>query len=618
MARSPIRRLVERGIEAGADYIPDVVEGPLRGIMNMPDLAAKPPKSMAVRTTPTPAPKTTTTRKTTTRKKPVVKALPPPPPPPLALPAPGPGLPEFAAKPRGGQWWADQYFEGSNVSPEEAARQGALSLALTRWVPEGEGVVNAGQQITETPAQKWLERALTKYYKNEFGTPEDPLRDLAARGLHYDPDMTPERWQQTVNDYLMEDTIGDITLPNMLFDKNAYPGVGDEFTTEARMAMPWLAKQPVTDKLYGISGGGLDLSHFTDEFLNALNDAEAVGLPADFAVRPESLARMTFPQAVERVGRINQFRAKEMERAALSNLDSPAVQTFKEYAENNPMGLRWTELRQPENIETPEFQIANQSFTQRGLRIGDKYYEVPFDVKTGSADYEGVARDIARREALEKALKYEGDTMGHCVGGYCPDVMSGRSRIFSLRDAKGEPHVTIETAPNKYPDIPIELADKWADEIWNEAQAKGLTGSALEAYDRAEYRNRVNAWRADNANRQDIIQIKGKQNRAPKDDYLPFVQDFVKSGQWGNVGDLGNTGLVKLPDGRYITQQQLQEGVARKFNIDPSEVSAEQPRYYEGLMQANWNAYAPHFEGFAIGGRVDRNRCFSRHPMSAR
>jgi hypothetical protein len=42
MARSPIRRLVERGIEAGADYIPDVVEGPLRGIMNMPDLAAKP------------------------------------------------------------------------------------------------------------------------------------------------------------------------------------------------------------------------------------------------------------------------------------------------------------------------------------------------------------------------------------------------------------------------------------------------------------------------------------------------------------------------------------------------------------------------------------------------
>jgi hypothetical protein len=488
-------------------------------------------------------------------------------------------LPEFAAKPRGGQWWADRDFDGSNVSPEEAARQGALSLALTRWVPEGEGVVNAGQQITETPAQKWLERALTKYYKNEFGTPEDPLRDLAARGLHYDPDMTPERWQQTVKDFILEDTIGDITLPNMLFDKNAYPGVGDEFTTEARMAMPWLAKQPVTDKLYGISGGGLDLSHFTDEFLNALNDAEPIGLPADLAVRPESLARMTFPQAVERVGRINQFRAKEMERAALDAQNNPVTHVFKEYADDNPMGLRWVEMAPPK---------------------GD-----------GPTNYDA-------EEELAKALKYEGDTMGHCVGGYCPDVMSGRSRIFSLRDAKGEPHVTIETAPNKYPDIPIELADKWADEIWNEAQAKGLTGSALEAYDRAEYRNRVNAWRADNANRQDIIQIKGKQNRAPKDDYLPFVQDFVKSGQWGNVGDLGNTGLVRLPDGRYITQSQYDEARARAMSeLLPGQVAMSQRP--EGTVYAdNWDNVAPYFEGYAIGGRVDRNRCFSRHPMSAR
>jgi len=563
--------------------------------------AAKAAKKAASSLTVAPRPK----------PKPVVKALPPPPPPPLALPAPGPGLPEFAAKPRGGQWWADRDFDGSNVSPEEAARQGALSLALTRWVPEGEGVVNAGQQITETPAQKWLERALTKYYKNEFGTPEDPLRDLAARGLHYDPDMTPEKWKATVDSYLMEDPIGSIMFPYNR--QGGMPGAGSDLRGETLAAMPWLAKQPVTDKVYGISSGGLDLSHFTDEFLNALGDAEVIGLPADLAVRPESLDRMTFPQAVERVGRINQFRAKEMERAALSNLDSPAVRTFKEYAENNPMGLRWTELRQPENIETPEFQIANQSFTQRGLRIGDKYYEVPFDVKTGSADYEGVARDIARREALERALKYEGDTMGHCVGGYCDDVASGRSRIFSLRDAKGEPHVTIETAPNRYPDIPIELADKWADEIWNEAQAKGLTGSALEAYDRAEYRNRVNAWRADNANRQDIIQIKGKQNRAPKDDYLPFVQDFVKSGQWGNIGDLRNARLVKLPDGRYITQQQADEGIAAMTGTRIYSNEALQ-----NLTPEEWAIEARHFEGYAVGGRVSADRCFSRNPMSVK
>jgi hypothetical protein len=437
--------------------------------------------------------------------------------------------------------------------------------------------------------------------------------------------MTPERWQQTVKDFILEDTIGDITLPKMLFDKNAYPGVGDEFTTEARMAMPWLAKQPVTDKLYGISGGGLDLSHFTDEFLNALNDAEDIGLPADLAVRPESLARMTFPQAVERVGRINQFRAKEMERAALSNLDSPAVQTFKEYAENNPMGLRWTELRQPENIETPEFQIANQSFTQRGLRIGDKYYEVPFDVKTGSADYEGVARDIARREALERALKYEGDTMGHCVGGYCDDVASGRSRIFSLRDAKGEPHVTIETAPmdaydafSSAADNDPLLADTWNEYYYSNSPKTGTFAEFL-AEDRPDMYEKYKHLAE---GQESIVQIKGKQNRAPKDDYLPFVQDFVKSGQWSNVGDLGNTGLVRLPDGRYLTHDQM-DAIISDSRLDDMYQSYDFnargfPRDLSYMDPEDWAQFQGYFEGYAIGGRVDRNRCFSRHPMSAR
>ena len=50
-----------------------------------------------------------------------------------------------------------------------------------------------------------------------------------------------------------------------------------------------------------------------------------------------------------------------------------------------------------------------------------------------------------------------------------------------------------------------------------------------------------------------IVQIKGKQNRAPNPEYLPFVQDFVKSGQWSDVGDLRNAGLMKHPEtGEYV------------------------------------------------------------------
>jgi hypothetical protein len=605
VARTPVRRLIELGIEAGADYIPDVIETPLRRAFSIDvpkSKVSKPKASLAV----TPKPRL---------------ALPAPPKQ-LALPAPGPGLPPFAVKPRGGQFWADKEITYGNNSPEAAARFGASPLALEQWVPEAEGVLGYVDRQA-SPAQQWLEKALTKYYKNDFGSPEDPLRDLAERGLHYDPEMTPERWQKTVTDYLTEDS-----LQGVLFPPNragGMSGAGDDLRGQTMAAMPWLAKIPATDKLYGISSGGLDLGHFTDEFLNALGDPRASGLPMDLGIRPESLGRMTFPQAVEQVGKINQFRAKEMERAALSNLDSPAVQTFKEYADDNPMGLRWTELKAPDEIDAPEFSIADQSYTQRGIRIGDQYYNVPFNMETGSADYEGYARDIAKRKALEDALKYEGDTMGHCVGGYCPDVMQGRSRIFSLRDAKGEPHVTIETKPytqwlslEHAADTDPDFGDAWNDWRYGYdiSRTPGRPEGTFEDYLRENDPDLLSRFEGQNYAPDEIVQIKGKQNRAPKDDYLPFVQDFVKSQQWGNVGDLRNTGLVKLPDGRYITQQQYDsvigdEGLddryqsydfnARQFPRDPARMGPE-----------DWEQFQRYFEGYAVGGRVCANRCFSK------
>jgi hypothetical protein len=38
----------------------------------------------------------------------------------------------------------------------------------------------------------------------------------------------------------------------------------------------------------------------------------------------------------------------------------------------------------------------------------------------------------------------EGELMGNCVGGYARDIEHGRTQIFSLRDNKNKPHVTME------------------------------------------------------------------------------------------------------------------------------------------------------------------------------
>ena len=45
-----------------------------------------------------------------------------------------------------------------------------------------------------------------------------------------------------------------------------------------------------------------------------------------------------------------------------------------------------------------------------------------------------------------ESLDKESDYMGHCVGkgGYDRGIISGSIRIYSIRDAKGEPHATIE------------------------------------------------------------------------------------------------------------------------------------------------------------------------------
>jgi hypothetical protein len=383
--------------------------------------------------------------------------------------------------------------------------------------------------------------------------------------------------------------------------------------------MPWLEKAPVTDKLYGIANtrilqDQMGMSHLLDEMKNALDPRS--GLPPELLLRPESLSRMSLPAAAERVNRINQFRVKEMERAALGNLDSPAVQTFKEYPENNPMGLRWVELRAPSE-ESGLFKIVPAE--EQG---------VPFhfveDIATGERTPIGGTREDALRQAqqmygrdpLQDALKYEGDTMGHCVGGYCDYVMAGHSRVFSLRDAKGEPHVTIETAPTRRSlsrDEANAINRQVSEEIRANPELKGLNEDEQELFFRDRQDELVRALLAKNPSADDIVQIKGKQNRAPKDDYLPFVQDFVKSGQWGNVGDLRNARLVKLPDGRYITQQQADEGIAAMTGTRIYSNEALQ-----NLTPEEWAIEARHFEGYAVGGRVSADRCFSRNPMSVK
>ena len=90
-----------------------------------------------------------------------------------------------------------------------------------------------------------------------------------------------------------------------------------------------------------------------------------------------------------------------------------------------------------------------------------------------------------------------------------------------------------------------------------------------------------------------ILQIKGKGNRKPADEFLPFVQDFVKSGQWSDVGDLQNTGLVKH-NGKIMTQGEADDLILKELNEAMPGITDDL-----GLTTPT--------QGFAQGGMVSSN-----------
>jgi hypothetical protein len=538
------------------------------------------------------------------------------------------GSPVNVVKPKGGNWLAGSVERA--VEPMRAApRPGQTTRQLAEMMPANEwiGLSDEAGQVSDYvrslgggkteqlsapdfAMNRWLETKLGKYIRNEMATPEDPLRALAERGvLHVDPQQL--NFRQEMHGRYMEpgqtaiaqspaakswEGASDLTVGQMPAGQLLQQGYAEQ--------MPWLAKVPPETPVYMPSQSSmaddLGFGHLTDELRNAINPQS--GLPRELMLKYSDLEKVTVPQAVERVAKINDWRAAQKAEADMARAMNPATQVVKEYPEQ---GFKWVELR------APEVDVKALGYTTE--KVGDLYHAVDpqgnvvLNTRSSSAE-EALNRAKPAPKELEDALKYEGETMGHCVGGYCPDVVEGRSKIYSLRDKKGQPHVTIEVSPGRIQDFTAKTPDPD-----NPSQT---------------LRDRINAERSGNGDFEsygigllqrlgieppmDIVQIKGKGNKAPKEDYLPAVQDFVRSGNFGKVGDLGNTGLVKFGN-EYRTPSEflyrtdeggwvnLQDAAKQYFPDSP----AKQNNFITGAM-ADPQSIKPisKEEGFARGGAV--------------
>lgn len=457
----------------------------------------------------------------------------------LALAGGVPGAAMAVVKPRGGNW-----YTGSG-SEMESAIKGLLK-----------GQDGRGVSIEGSALNKWLEGPLQRYVKRDMATEADPIRKL----LEQDPPishMLPRELDAAAN----EDWIARQALDNRFVadlpragsarsrPARAWETISDSMLTsnpasliqkdswmppEHPMRADWVNKLHPDEPIYDFAGDEapdwLGFSHLRDELWNAVR--EGSDLPENLRLKPEDFQQMGIEKAVRHVADINNWRAGPKAAASQGMLEGPGVKLLREYPENNPKGLRWVELN-------------------------DDY--------TSYKDMDEDAAMEAAAGAVQKQLKYEGDTMGHCVGGYCDDVLSGTARIFSLRDAKGEPHVTVEVAPTDIGDI--------------------------------------------------IQQIKGKQNLPPKDEYLPFVQDFIRKpyhgGQWHDeIGDFGSTGLLGTSKGFYTKDEaykMLADPAYKELGpelldaLDPVHTPGTNPEY-DAILEA----YRAQNPGYAQGGLVGR------------
>jgi hypothetical protein len=545
------------------------------------------------------------------------------------------------------------YIKNEMATPGDPLRAMAEKYAVDKpaKLAEVQGRIDAfAAKMEQTARERGVPVGdLTSMRQQMIGLEKEKALVEAREGLHFTPDeeqhaigyynrrakagtdlkgmgQSPlaQSWENVTDSALGIDTAG-----NLLKTKDWAP----ELVASAEN--PWLAKVPPETKVYSARSmlperTGFD--HLVDELRNATNPAS--GLPKNLLIDPADLSKLTMPKAVELVADINAWRATQKAEADLLRANNAATQLVKEYPEQ---GMKWVELstskhsmdKLPEGWSLQEFE---------GSSPGSKIFGV-VDSKgrlhpeaagkqpvTPEIAYENFKKGFGVKE-LKDALKYEGDTMQHCVGGYCPDVVEGKSRIYSLRDDKGQPRVTIEVEPmalpNKFSDL-WDVAMKHVSEEspgWKRLGEYGDPYTALKRHYGSSVENpravvegileyfpeALDATLADINNLSPkISQIKGFKNKKPADEYLPFVQDFVKGGQWSDVNELQNAGLLRIGD-KYIDANKYRE-VAGDLNPDyisnlinnrVKDLSPDDAEIIRRLQEPE--------PGFAHGGMVSSN-----------
>ena len=518
-----------------------------------------------------------------------------------------------AVKPRGGNWLESGGLEYLRDLPGETNPE---ALARMRAMAGPEAGLN------QEHLGKWVNGALTNYVKRDLGTVNDPLLKLADEGISTLPKeqlLNPPFWAKTsarenrkmsgieqpeLGGYAQgwSDLADGMVRPDKAGDVRRNMGSWlEQFTANE----PGFGKIPDDAMTYQFGGDEAPWHLGFDTLVDSLRTGmdHASNLPPGLRLKPEDLQQMGMERAVRYMNNVENFKAVEAERQAARQLEAMGKQgtLHKEF----PTGHRIVDLNKPEKLDDEMAKTIRQNADGTFSPI-DADGKVVQRRNTLEGRFTDVVENDPETAYLGGMLANEGNAMQQCLGGYCNDVAGGRTKIYSVRSAKGEPHVTIETvkgyapAPDFY-----DLLDTAPPELMSEltkTHGQGGIGWAVKISTDPRWIEHAKQFEPPEPP-WEVSQVYGKQNTKPKDEFLPMIQDFIRSGKY-SVGDsavLENSGLRDVSEYTHTTQELAKQKYPGQKYFTDDELS--------GLMNNSFDDTSS--VGYAEGGLVEIDDDFS-------
>jgi hypothetical protein len=428
----------------------------------------------------------------------------------------------------------------------------------------------------EVLVNKWIDTKVRKYIRNQAGSENDPILKAIDEGVehNFQPRMGDSKYSQkikrayvgkpeegiaktdlgkeweytvdsvfrptttkTVKDILDDPNISDARKQSKIRIETDLPVYTDTDYEAIK-----LVKDIPDEYLYELTGDNVGHKFGFDHVADVLREDLRAG-----KLTMQQMEQMSVEKAVRRTAEYDAEKAKAMAKANASSVEGMPIP--KQYDD----GYKWVELKHDTDPKR-----------------------------------------------TEKALKSEGEMMGHCVGGYCPNVESGEIKIFSLRGPDGKSHVTIEARP------------QFSMTLWRNANLDAINSNPkLKEYDfnmvsldndhkygyRMTERDYVTEMTkemkklginpVEPPSYMELHQVKGKQNKRPDDKYQSYISDFIKNNptkhEIVDVFELDNTNLMGVQN---IADNGL---VSKDIHNHPEIEKALIKKYppYNNLMSAD-------------------------------